>query len=108
MKVSWYTYTAARKDDWKVLIFALIMLVGIGAIIGGIVSILLVIWLTGGNASPSAAISAPTLSFETLNQATESTELQNGVLPPTTPAPDAQSTAIIVTIHNLPESADSW
>lgn len=70
MKVSRHTYGRVRNDDWKIFIFALFFL-GVGALIGGVVGVFLFIRITGGNATPSQPISAPTLSVETIILPTE-------------------------------------
>lgn len=52
-----------RNNGWKVVLFGLVML-GVGAVIGGVVGVFLFIRITGGTAAPSVPISAPTLSLE--------------------------------------------
>jgi len=66
MKVSRHTYSGPRNDDWKIIVFALFFL-GLGIAIGAGGGIFMFIRITGGNATPSQAISAPTLSVEMLS-----------------------------------------
>lgn len=65
MKVSRHTHRGVRNDNWRIVAFALFFMF-IGALIGGIVGIFIFIRITGGNATPSQPISAPTLSVETV------------------------------------------
>jgi len=60
-----------RNNTWKIFWFGLIML-GIGAVIGGISGVFLFIRITGGTAAPSAPISAPTLSLDMISTSTAS------------------------------------
>lgn len=61
-----------RNNGWKMVLFGLVML-GIGAVIGGVGGVFLFIRITGGTAAPSAPISAPTLSLEMLGTPTAPT-----------------------------------
>lgn len=90
MRVSRYTYTSTRKDDWKIIISAFFIL-GIGIVIGGVGGIFLFIRITGGNALPSQPISAPTLSLESLNTSTLVPEI------PSTTNPTSPATPVSVT-----------
>ena len=58
-----------RNNGWKAVLFGLVML-GVGAVIGGVVGVFLFIRVTGGTAAPSVPISAPTLSFEMIGTPT--------------------------------------
>ncbi len=71
---------SVRNNSWRVVLFGIVML-GIGAVIGGITSIFLFILFTGGTAAPSAPISAPTLSLEMLSTPSAS----SGVFTPNSP-----------------------
>ena len=55
-----------RNNGWRVVLFGMVML-GIGAVMGGIGGVFLFIRITGGTAAPSAPISAPTLSLEMIS-----------------------------------------
>ena len=57
---------SSGSNGWRFVLFGIVML-GIGAVIGGIGSIFLFIRITGGTASPSSPISAPTLSLEMIS-----------------------------------------
>lgn len=71
---------SSGSNGWRVVLFGMVML-GIGAVIGGIVSIFLFIRITGGTAAPSAPISAPTLSLEMSSTPLEA----SGVFTPNSP-----------------------
>lgn len=51
-----------RTNGWKYIVFGSVIF-GVGAILGGVVGVLLFVRITGGTAVPSAPISAPTLSL---------------------------------------------
>lgn len=104
MRVSRYTYGKVRNDDWKIIAFALFFL-GVGALIGGVAGVFIFIRITGGNATPSQPISAPTLSVEILDLPSE-TPILNDSTP--TSAPDligsvaTEPTPVVVTPYATP------
>ena len=70
MRVNRHTYNGNRNNGWRMIAFALFFMI-IGGILGAIVGIFSFIRITGGNATPSEPISAPTLSVETVISPTE-------------------------------------
>lgn len=69
-----------RSNGWRVVLFGMVML-GIGAVMGGISGVFLFIRITGGTAAPSVPISAPTLSLEMIS----TPSAPAGVFTPTSP-----------------------
>lgn len=95
MKVSRHTYNGVRNDNWRFIVFALFFMV-IGGVIGAIVGIYSFIRITGGNATPSQPISAPTLSVETV------------ILPSATPfVNDIEPTAVPTLIGNAQNQSNT-
>ena len=107
MRIPRYTYGKVRNDDWKIIVFALFFLI-VGALIGGVAGVFIFIRITGGNATPSQPISAPTLSVEMLDMPSE-TPIPNDVTPTTVPAligslatSDANAVVIIPSETSVP------
>lgn len=98
MKVSRHTYSGPRNDDWKIIIFALFFL-GIGIAIGAGGGIFMFIRITGGNATPSQAISAPTLSVEMISMPsdTPALDITPTNLPDLIGSTSIEATSVIVT-----------
>ena len=104
MKVSRHTYSGIRNDDWKIIVFALFFL-GLGALIGGVVGVFLFIRITGGNATPSQPISAPTLSVETVILSSETpfvSDSEPTAVPTLIGNAQNQSNTIVITPTAIP------
>lgn len=83
--LAYQSYGRTQRSFWKTLLFGIVMM-GIGGVLGGIISILVFIRITGGTHAPSGPISAPTLSIEMLDSPTNSV-LLGDVTRTTTPSP---------------------
>ena len=104
MKVSRHTYSGARNDNWRFIVFALFFMF-IGALIGGVVGVFLFIRITGGNATPSQPISAPTLSVETVILPSETpfvSDIEPTAVPTLIGNAETQSNTVVITPTAIP------
>ena len=73
MKNVMYQSKLKPPHTQKNILYSL-MLFGMGAIVGGFVSVFMFMYITGGSAQPSEPISAPSLSLESLNNENQAIE----------------------------------